>query len=413
MANTLLTISMVTKRAMFHLSNQLIVAREVYKGYNTLFADVQGGFRIGSSATVALPNKYRSIAGPDITNSIADVTERSRTVSVDIQRSIPVQFTQTDLSLSLADFAYRFIEPATIQVADYIDQQVYAEYTNIYNELGTAGTVASTHSAIDDVRKRFTNEAVPSSPRFACLSPSAYGAMATGPMTGLFNQSMVDTLVREGFRGRFSTFDFYETASFQTLTTGTRNRTAGQVKTQPAQNATSIALKTYGNAETIKKGEIFTIATVVGVNPISGNVWEDSTLRQFVVTADATADAGGDVTVNVSPAIISSAAATNLLPHQTVNDIPLVNDAITFTGTLSTAYSKNLFFHPNAFALTMVPIAEIGPGVEQTTVSDKLLGLSITYSNGGNILTHVGVRRLDVLFGVDTIRPELAARLTN
>ncbi|KKL82104.1 hypothetical protein LCGC14_1988080, partial [marine sediment metagenome] len=177
-----------------------------------------------------------------------------------------------------------------------------------------------------------------------------------------------------------------------------------------------IALKEFNAADTLNDGDIITIATVAGVNPISGDEWEDAQLRQFVVTADATADGSGDMTVSVLPKIYSSAADEDFLPIQTVNNLPAVGDEVTIvTGASGAKHAQNLIFRPEAFALTMVPFERprsAGQSVSWAQATDEDIGLSITISDSWDATNFRNITRADILYGWDTIQPEYAVRVT-
>jgi len=160
---------------------------------------------------------------------------------------------------------------------------------------------------------------------------------------------------------------------------------------------------------------VFTVAGVYGVNPVSGQVWEGNQLRQFVATADVSSDGSGNATIPISPKIYSSSAAEDYLPYQTVGALPANGAAITVVGTEDTGYVQNMAFHPDCFALTMVPYSKpksAGQSVMWAQASDPQLGLSITVSTAFDIVNFKEVTRLDVLYGWDTIRPELGVRIT-
>ena len=155
---------------------------------------------------------------------------------------------------------------------------------------------------------------------------------------------------------------------------------------------------------------------MVGVNPVSGKAWEGDQLRQFVVTSDVLSDGSGNATIPISPKIYSSAALEDVLPYQTIVTLPANGAAITVvTGAESSAHLQNLAFHPDCFALTMVPFKKpksAGSSIMWGQASDKQLGLSITVATAFDIDTYSEATRLDILFGWDTIRPELGVRIT-
>jgi hypothetical protein len=84
--------------------------------------------------------------------------------------------------------------------------------------------------------------------------------------------------------------------------------------------------------------------------------------------------------------------------------------AITGVGTNSTAYTQNLLFHRNAFALAMVPMEKPAGAVDVARKTYRGLSVRvIPYYDGSNDISNY---RLDVLFGVKAIDPRLAVRLS-
>ena len=90
--------------------------------------------------------------------------------------------------------------------------------------------------------------------------------------------------------------------------------------------------------------------------------------------------------------------------------MPADNAAITVVGTGGTLYPQNLCFHKNAFALVTVPL-EIPEGAsfrDRVTMN----GLSVRVVKDYDIAEDVEIIRLDILYGVKAIYPDLACRLT-
>jgi hypothetical protein len=417
MTDTILTHDMIAERALFDLSNQLTFAKNVYTGYSKEFHGV-GGYKKSNSVRVQKPNKY--VVQDGATISLVDTYERETTVTVDLHKHVALDFTAVQLKTDIESFSKKYIKPATEALANYVDYTGCAEVTNLYNMVGTGGTTPASFGVLADAAERLDNEAVPRDSRVAIFSPRGHWKMADGELKALFSQQLVETMIRKGFIGRFALADMYMDQNMQSYTTGSGvSKCDGetvQVKTQPAEEATSIALKNFAENETLLAGDVITFSTVAGVNPMSRAAWENNQLRQFVVTATATADASGDMTVNLSPAIISSAATSKALPYQTVNDLPAVNDYVTaHIQTNSTAYMQNAMFHPNTFCLTMLPFdppQSAGQSVKWATATDEQLGLSITFASGFDISNYKEIYRLDILFGWDTIYPDLGCRIT-
>ena len=412
-ADTFLTHSMIAERALFDLQNELTMSKHVYKGYNGEFSSSVSGYRKGSSVTIQLPNKFRAKDG--VTLDTVGIQEQSTTVSVDKQKHVAWDFLETDLTLNIEDFSRKYVRPATITLANIVDLGGCEEYVNIYNEVGTPGTTPATFGVLADAATRMDNEAIPRTDRLAIFSPKAHWSMADGELKAVFQQVIVDTMLRKGFIGNFALMDFFMDQNIQTHTVGAHSGTP-VMNGATAEGATSLAIDGWPNATLVlKAGDIFTIAGVYGVNPISGQVWEGNELRQFVVTADATSNGSGETTVAIAPKIYSSAAGEDSLPYQTIATLPANGAAVTVLGTASTAYPQNLAFHPDCFALTMVPYARpksAGQSVMWAQASDPQMGLSITVSTAFDITNYLEVTRLDILYGWDTIRPELGVRIT-
>lgn len=415
MADSFLTHSMIAERALFDLMNELNMARNVYKGYNSEFNSAPGGYKKGNSVTIHLPNKFRAKDGATL--DTVDIQEQSTTVTVDQQKHVAWDFLELDLTLSIEEFSRKYIRPATITLANKVDYDGCSEYKNIYNLVGTAGTTPSTFGVLADAAERMDNEAVPRTDRVCILSPKAHWSMADGELKAVFQQAMVDTLIRKGFIGRFAMMDFFMDQNIQTHTTGTHTTGSTPVMNgATSEGATSLNIDGWANSTAVlKQGDIITVDGVYGVNPISGSVWEGNALRQFVVTADATSNGSGEATVSISPKIYSASASEDYLPYQTVGALPANGAAVSIVGTEATGYPQNLAFHPDCFALTMVPYARpksAGQSVMWAQASDPQLGLSITVSTAFDITNYKEVTRLDILYGWDTIRAELGVRIT-
>jgi len=406
---------MIAERALFDLQNQLTVARHVYKGYNSNFNAAVGGYKKGDEVSVQLPNKFRAKDGA--TADTVDIQERSTTISVDEHKHVAWDFLETDLTLEIEGFSKKYLVPATITLANEVDASMCNEYENVYNLVGTPGTTPSTFAVLTAAAERMDNEAIIRQDRACFLSPKAHWSMASGELKGVFQQQIVDTLLRKGFIGNYALMDFFMDQNIVTHTVGTwAAGSTGVMNGATAEGATSLVTDGWAVSTAIlKKGDVFTIAGVYGVNPISGQVWEGNQLRQFVATADVSSDGSGNATIPIAPKIYSSAAGEDYLPYQTVGTLPANGAAITVVGSDATGYPQNLAFHPNAFALTMVPFRRpksAGQSVMWAQASDPQLGISITVATAFDVSAYKELTRLDILFGADTPQPEYAVRIT-
>jgi hypothetical protein len=95
-------------------------------------------------------------------------------------------------------------------------------------------------------------------------------------------------------------------------------------------------------------------------------------------------------------------------PYATVDTLPAGAAAVTIVGTQGQQYPQNLAFHKNAFALVTVPL-EMPEGI--WGARETYNGLSIRLVKQYDIDTDDEVCRLDLLYGVKTLYPEMACRI--
>jgi hypothetical protein len=153
----------------------------------------------------------------------------------------------------------------------------------------------------------------------------------------------------------------------------------------------------------LKRGDIFTLAGVNRMNP--GSYEDTGQVQQFVITADVDSAAGA-ATISFQPEIIVSG------PYQTVSAVPADDALLTVFGALSTATAQNLVFHKDFATLAMVDLY-VPKGVDMAgKAASKKRNLSIRFIRFYDGIEDELITRLDVLFGVKVLRPEMAARVS-
>lgn len=416
MANTTLNPTIIAKAAVRLLDNELVMANRVYRGYEDEFDKKVNGYDVGDTVTIRKPNQFT--VRSTIVASVQDVTEGKQTFTVNQVRGVDFSFSSTDLTLKISELAERVIRPAMIQLANSIDADLMSLYTGIPNWVGQPATGAD--AAVDSFAKfaraaeRMDELAVPNDARCAVLAPNSHWGLA-GSQTALFMQAIGNKAYRKGEIGEIGGVDTYMSQNVPTFTAGT-GADASALVNGAAQNVTYATVKdsesvpglqslitdTWGASTTIKAGQVFTIAGVSAVNPVTKATLPF--LQHFTVLADVTADGTGNATLSISPAIITSGA------FQTVSAVPADNAALTVAGAASTAYRQNLMFHKNAFGLVTVPMVKPPGAVSVTRESYKGLSVRlIPYYDGTNDVSNW---RLDVLYGRKLIDPRLAVRFT-
>ena len=401
MANSLLTIDMITRKALEILENNLVITRTVNRQYDDSFA-VEGA-KIGSTLRIRLPDRALVTDGAAL--QVQDDQEQKVTLTVSSQKHIGVNFTTAELTMQLDDFAERVLKPRISQLASSIDADVANAYSSIYQSVGTPGTTPATSLVLLQAQQKLNESAAVMDPRYAVVNPAANAALVEG-MKGLFNPtSTISRQFKNGMMGEgiLGLNEVSMSQSIKQLTTGTRVATAGFVKTTvSSQGASSIVLKTYASGATIKAGEVFTVADCYSVNPQTRE--STGSLQQFVVTADATADGSGDVTVSVAPAIYTASQAL-----ATVDSFPTADKAVTFLGAASTQYPQNLVYHRDAITFATADLL-LPQGVDMAS-RQVHNGISMRIVRQYDINNDRMPCRIDVLYGYSAIRPAMACRI--
>jgi len=400
MANSILTIDMITRKALEILENNLVITRNVNRQYDDSFA-VEGA-KIGSTLRIRLPDRALVTDGAAL--QVQDDNEQFTTLSVATQKHIGVNFTSAELTMQLDDFAERVLKPRISQLASSVDADVANAYKTIGNSVGTPGTTPATSLVLLQAQQKLNENAAVMTPRYATVNPAANAALVEG-MKGLFNPT--DTVSRQFKNGMMGTgvLGFDEVNMSQSIkvhTTGTRDASASTtVKTTiTSEGASSIVLTQGSVTTTIKAGDVFTVADCFAVNPQTRE--STGSLFQFVALADATAVAG-DWTVTVSP-IYSSATAL-----ATVTALPVSGKTVTFLGAASSQYAQNLVYHKDAITFATADLL-LPQGVDMAARSVHN-GISLRVVRQYDINNDRMPCRVDVLYGFSTIRPQMACRI--
>lgn len=259
------------------------------------------------------------------------------------------------------------------------------------------------------------------------------GEKIRGSLQTNFTPGLNQTALQKTRIPVISEVEFYGTQQLPTLTTGTRTQgdgssSGGQINTAN-QNVNyrdvkgsaatvgmrqNLVLKSVGNNATIKAGEVFTIQSVFAWD------WRNQAaldyLQQFTVTADATADGSGNVTVNIQPAIIvpNTVDATGNInantAFATVDSVPASNSYVQWAGAVSTKLRVRSAFNKRAISLVSAKLAMPFTGTASFQM-DPETGIAIRYWRGSDIATGQHIHRWDCVYGAAVTDSFLGTRL--
>lgn len=390
----LLNPSIVTKETLDILANNLVLASRVNRKFERQF-----GMKIGSSLTIRKPNRFKVTYGPGL--ALQDINEAYTSITLSTWLQQAFEFTDSDLALTVEEFSERYIKPAAENLANEIDLNIAKQYVNIYNLVGTPGTLPASFAAIDAVAQRMDELAVTQSGRTLVLGPAAYHSVAQALVNTYTTR--VSESAYKGFLVNLGSLDIFLDQNIVGQTVGAYAGTP--VVNGAGQTGASLVTNGWSNsiAGLLNVGDVFTIAGVYAINP--QNRQQTTFLQNFVVTATAASDGSGNSTLSISPSIVTTG------PYQNVSGSPANGAAISVKGNASTAYGQNLGFTKDTFAFVTVPL-EVPNGTEFAKEMDYK-GISIRIIRDYDINNAAFPCRMDILCQAATIYPETGVRLTN
>lgn len=396
MANSLLTISMITREAIELFVNSNAFLKHVDRQYDKEFG-IEGK-KIGSQLRVRLPNDYIVTTGPDI--NVQDTSEQQTVLTMSTQKHVDVSFTTAQKLLSLDDFSERILYPMMNNLAGGVAADIMSGVEggicNIAANFDDAGVILTPNSGTYlDAGATLKENSAPLIGKKVINDPRTE-ARVVQSLSGLLNPgSAISDQYYEGVMYRALGALWFSDQTVIKHTTGSFS--AGGTVNQAGQSGSSLVVNAITG--TLKKGDIITVAGVNAVNRVTKQ--DSGTLRQFVVTADVP---NGGTAISIYPAIIPPNLG-NAVQYQTVAASPANGAAVALVTLASSVYRKNFMYVPQMVTMATgdLPLPEKGI-VEGTRENyDQVSMRAITdYQIGTDQL----ITRLDVLYGYLFVRPE-------
>ena len=411
MANALLAPKIYANTMLALLVNQLVGAKLVTTQFKNEFKEV------GNTIYVKRPPLFNLRTGA--VADVQDVVEGEVAVTLDQQAGVDVAFTSLeDTNTVTALLRSTVLRSAASTIAQGIDSAIAAKTLEFPSWVGTPGNAVERDAKFLKAPERLDNFAVPSTDRNGILAPSDWwGTAAT--FTGLYAQrDVADEALKRAALPVLGDVQPYKTQNVVNLTVGTRAASGASQVDGANQNVTyssvrtnyqqTLNIKGLTSGHTVKKGEVFSIASVNAVNPKSGA--DLGFVQQFVVLADATADGAGKIALTIAnPIIVAGTGADRA--YATVTAAPADSANITWLGTASTAYRQNAVFHKSAIALTYAKLTQPYSG-ESAYSTDPDTGVTVRYWRASDIVNDKHFHRWDVLYGVTNVDRRLGTRLS-
>lgn len=403
MPNTFKTTSWMAKEFLRHFENSNTFSKYVNKNYAKEYS--KADFRPGTTISIPKPARFAVTAGA--TASFPDLTEDSVNVTV-AQYNASFAPTSLEMTTSVSNdqFSSRYLRPMAAALASQVDRDGLALVrTAVWNAAGAPGTTPSALATYLQAKAIATEQGLPQDGEVACVVNPAAEAAIVDALKGLFHSSSdIEKQYREGKMGMAIGAKWSMDPLVATRTVGAHG--GAPLVNGASQTGSSLVTDGWTNSITgiLKAGDIFTIAGVFSVNPITKQ--STGRLQQFVVTADANSGATtGPATLSISPSIVTSGTT------QTVSASPADNAAITVLGAASATAASNVLFHRDAFTLACIPMQTYG-GLDKCAVEyDPDTGIAVRIMQGVDVTNDKLLVRADVLYGWAPTRPEWAARI--
>lgn len=404
MANTLLTIDMITREAL-----RLAHEKAAFLGtINRQFDDSWSGEgKTGDTLRIRLPSQYVRTKGSRVMD-VQDSEQLSTSLVRATQDHVAMRFNSREMALDLDSFSKLHLNPAMATLVSGVESDVLQGCIKAtYNVAGTAGTAPNDLAAVGAARAKLNQNLAPKDGnRFIQMDSVTMGTLVNG-LKGLFQDSpQIKAQYREGLVGRTAMADFYENERVFSLTNQTSvAHTSGTLNGPTLVNGLATVTTATAGLPTI--GSVFTVAGVFQCHPETKTAYPH--LQQFTVTATNSAS-----TLTISPAMYITGPRQNVCTAagaELTSTSNVTSGALTFVGAATTTYTHNLMYHRDAFtfATAALPIY----GAAEKCVVQTFDDISLRVWQDGDIRNDELLTRIDILYGYAAIRPAWASRITS
>lgn len=392
MAPTYLTINMITREAVRLWKNTNAFLRNLDTQYDDQYA--RTGAKIGSTLRIRLPVDFTVRTGAAA--SVQDINETNTSLTLATQVGVDLGPGTLDLTLSIDDFAERYLAPAINNIAGNIAANIMSGVdggvANYVDNESAGAIITPSSTTILTANAILDQQSAPTMNRRLVVDPFT-DARVVSALAGLFNPATdISDQYKSGEMKNALGFDWMKDQTVIKHTSGTFS--AGSVN---GANQTGTVIAINSVTGTLAAGDIITFAGVNGVNRITKVSYGQ--LRQFVVV-NAYSGSSGNLTIY--PALIPPSGG-NPVQYQTVTASPANAAAISLVGPASATYRKNVAFVPEAVTMAtadmVLPRNVEADRAEYDGVSLRIL---TQYQAG----TDIEITRMDCLYGYLFVRPE-------
>lgn len=401
--STFKTTTWMAKEFLRHFENSNTFSKYVNKNYAKDYTNMT--FRPGTTISIPKPARFAVTSGA--VASFPALTEESVDLTV-AQYNASFAPTSVEMTTSVSNdqFSERYLKPMAVALASQIDATgLSLVTTSVANAAGVPGVTPSALSTYLTAKAIALEHGMPVDDQISIIVNPAAEASIVDAMKGLFHSSSeIEKQYKEGKMGLAIGAKWSMDQLVAARTVGTQGGTP--LVDGASQTGASLVTKGWSNSITnvIRAGDVFTIAGVYAVNPVTKS--STGRLQHFVATAAANSGAStGPATLAISPSIVTSGTT------QTVSASPADGAAITVLGATAAAAVSNVLFHKDAFTLACIPMQTYAGLDKCANEYDPDTGISVRFTQGMDVTNDKLLVRADVLFGWAATRPEWACRI--
>lgn len=366
----------VAEEALRLLINMLEVSQYMNTEFNKEF---EREFPVGEVVRVKLPQRFLIRDG--LGYSPQPINRINTTVVCNQIFGVDFEFDDFEEALlmerSKEEISEQYLRPAMEQIAQEMDTRAALfAYQNANNIVGVLGTDPNSATTFMQARQRLKNLAgATRGSDNAMIVPSSVYTALVPVLQALFNPvDEISEQYKEGSLGRLWNYDWYESESLFRHTAGTLAGAA--TLTNASAGGTTLTITTTAG-DTYNVGDVFSIANVNLVNPMTRR-FVSQVAKTFVVTAPLVAAGGGGDILNFSPAVFLPGSQ-----YQNVDSTPAAGAAITmFPGTAAPAGKtggQGLWLNKDAFAMVGVKLQSPKATELTSQARDKKTGIPVRF----------------------------------
>ena len=393
--NSLLTSSIIVKRALAVTFEKLKVLNKVNRQYDTQFG-YKGGAKAGDTISVRVPQ--RGVVRKGRMMDIQPQIDQTVPVTINQYYGMDTGATSAEMAMQIDDYQEQFIDSKINDLLANVENDFLATVTPLVPEsVGDFGAFNDMTTVLQ-AKAYLDSQLAPMDKRNLLVNTFSQVDVVDS-LKSLFNdQGKLGDQYRTGMMASNTLgFDWYASNMTSSITRGTAD---ANYVTNSATAQTGSSLIVASGTGTVVPGDSFTIAGVYRVHPQTKA--NTGVLMQFTVTATTGSGAG---TWAITPAIVASGS------QQNVTNGAANNKAIVVCGVASTAYAQNLAWSPDAFYFVTADLPNPPKSYGVDAASATYQGITLRFMQGFNMANDEFISRFDIVWGGGILRPEMACRI--